>query len=126
MSMKNKSIWDSFQNARAGIRYATKTQRNIRIHSAAAVIVIVLSWLLEVGKYDFLFIISAISLVLTAEMVNTAIEKTVDLFMSTYHPLAKIAKNVAAGAVLVAAINAIIVGILILGVPLFKVFMGLL
>jgi diacylglycerol kinase (ATP) len=122
MKMKNRTLWDSFQNAMAGIRYALKTQRNIRIHISAAIIVLVLSWLLEIGRVDFLFVISAVALVFTAEMVNTAVEKTVDLFMSTYHPLAKIAKNVAAGAVLVAAINAIIIGIVVLGIPLLRVF----
>jgi diacylglycerol kinase (ATP) len=123
--MKNRTLWDSFRNAWAGIRYSLKTQRNIRIHLSAAIIVLVLSWLLEISKEDFLFIIIAIALVFTAEMVNTAVEKTVDLFMSTYHPLAKIAKNVAAGAVLVAAINAVIIGLVVLGVPLLTVFRGL-
>ena len=123
--MKNRTLWDSFRNAWAGIRYSLKTQRNIRIHLSAAIIALVLSWLLEISKEDFLFIIIAIALVLTAEMVNTAVEKTVDLFMSTYHPLAKIAKNVAAGAVFVAAINAVIIGLVVLGVPLLTVFRGL-
>lgn len=126
MNMKNRTFSDSFQNAWAGIRYALKTQRNMRIHISVAAIVLVLSWLLEIGKSDFLFIVLAISFVVTTEMVNTAIEKTVDLFMSTYHPLAKIAKNVAAGAVLVAVINAIIAGLIVLGIPLLKVFIELL
>lgn len=123
--MKNKTLKDSFQNAWAGIKYALKSQRNIRIHISMAFIVLVSCWLLEIGKIDFLLIINAISLVLFAEMVNTAVEKTVDLFMSTYHPLAKIAKNVAAGAVLIAALNAVILGFIILGIPLLKVFRGL-
>lgn len=123
--MKNRTLRDSFQNAWAGIQYALKSQRNIRIHISMAVIVLVSGWLLEIGKMDFLLIINAISLVLFAEMVNTAVEKTVDLFMSTYHPLAKIAKNVAAGAVLIAAVNAVIMGVIILGVPLLRVFRGL-
>jgi len=126
MKMKNRTLWDSFQNAWAGVSYALKTQRNIRIHISAAVIVLVLGWLLEIGKLDFLFLVFAISLVFTTEMMNTAVEKTVDLFMSTYHPLAKIAKNVAAGAVLVAAINAVITGMAVLGLPLFRVLRGLL
>ena len=124
--MKNRTLGDSFQNAWAGIRYALKTQRNIRIHISAAAIILVLSWLLDLSKFDFLFIVFAISLVFTAEMVNTAVEKTVDLFMSTYHPLAKIAKNVAAGAVLVAVINAVITGLAVLGLPLLRVFTGIL
>lgn len=78
--MKNKTLKDSFQNAWAGIKYALKSQRNIRIHISMAFIVLVSCWLLEIGKIDFLLIINAISLVLFAEMVNTAVEKTVDLF----------------------------------------------
>jgi len=124
--MKNRTLIDSFRNAWAGIKYALKSQRNIRIHISVALIVLVLSWLLEIGKLEFLLIINSIALVLFAEMVNTAVEKTVDLFMSTYHPLAKTAKNVAAGAVLIATINAVIVGLYILGVPLIKVFQQLL
>lgn len=123
--MKNKNLRDSFQNAWAGIKYALTTQRNIKIHISAAVIVLILCWLLEVSRLDFLFIVVAIALVFTAEMVNTAVEKTVDLFMSTYHPLAKIAKNVAAGAVLIAAVNAVITGLLVLGIPLLRVFRSL-
>lgn len=123
--MKNKTLMDSFRNAWAGIKYAFKTQRNIRIHISVALIVLVLSWLLEIGKLEFLLIINSIALVIFAEMVNTAVEKTVDLFMSTYHPLAKTAKNVAAGAVLIATINAVIVGLYILGVPLIKIFQQL-
>lgn len=124
--MKNRTLLDSFRNAWAGIRYSLNTQRNIRIHLSAAFIALVFSWLLEVGTVGFLFVIIAISLVFTTEMINTAVEKTVDLFMSTYHPLAKIAKNVAAGAVLVAAVNAIIIGLTVLGIPLLEVFKGLL
>jgi len=119
--MKNKTVKDSFQNAWEGLKYAYKTQRNIRIHISAAAVVLLVCWLLEVSLDGLAKIIISISLVLFAEMVNTAVEKTVDLFMSTYHPLAKTAKNVAAGAVLISAINAIIIGIIVLGEPLFKV-----
>lgn len=125
MKMKNRTLGDSFQNAWAGICYSVKTQRNIRIHISVAVIALVLGWLLEISRVELLFVILAISLVFATEMVNTAIEKTVDLFMSTYHPLAKIAKNVAAGAVLVAAINAVVIGVAVFGIPLLRVFKGL-
>ena len=116
--MKNKTIRDSFDNAWEGIKYAFKTQRNIRIHLSVTIIVLITSWLLAISIRDFGLIFVAVSLVLFAEMVNTAVEKTVDLFMSTYHPMAKIAKNVSAGAVLVAVINAIVIGVIILGMPL--------
>jgi diacylglycerol kinase (ATP) len=116
--MKNKTLWDSFRNSWEGIKYAFRTQRNMRIHLSVAIVALLMSWLLNISLRDTAQIIFSISLVLFAEIVNTAIEKTVDLFMSTYHPLAKIAKNVAAGAVLVASINAVIIGILIFGKPL--------
>jgi len=119
--MKNKTVKDSFNNAWEGLKYALKTQRNMRIHLSIAVIVFIMSWLLGISMDDLTRIVFAVSFVLFAEMVNTAVEKTVDLFMSTYHPLAKIAKNVAAGAVLIAAVNAVIVGIAVLGKPLLDV-----
>ena len=107
------------------MKYAFKTQRNIRIHLSAAILAVMLSWLLEVSAGDFALVILAISLVLFAEMVNTAVEKTVDLFMSTYHPLAKIAKNVAAGAVLITAISAVVIGIIVFAKPLVEIFSSL-
>jgi len=119
--MKNKTVRDSFNNAWEGLKYVLKTQHNMRIHLSIAVIVFIMSWLLSISMDDLTRIVFAVSFVLFAEMVNTAVEKTVDLFMSTYHPLAKIAKNVAAGAVLIAAVNAVIVGIIVFGKPLFDV-----
>lgn len=122
--MKNKSIKDSFKNSWDGIKYAFKTQRNMRLHLSIGFIVLILGWILQIGFSNFIHVIFAIALVLFAEMVNTAVEKTVDLFMSTYHPLAKIAKNVAAGAVLIAAVNAIIIGVIVFGVPLIDVLIN--
>ena len=66
MNMKNRTLCDSFQNAWAGIRYTLKTQRNIRIHISAAVVVLILCWLLEIGREDLIFIIFAISFVFAA------------------------------------------------------------
>jgi diacylglycerol kinase (ATP) len=111
--MKGRRFIDSFRYAADGLIYAVKTQRNMKIHSVVAVIVILLSWHLKINYNEFLFIIFSIFLVLVAELVNTAIESTVDLFTSEYHPLAKIAKNIAAGAVLLTAVNALIVGCVI-------------
>ena len=111
-------------NAWEGLKYAVKTQKNMRIHLSAAFIVLLMSWLLSISARELIYIIFAISFVLFAEMINTAVEKTVDLFMSTYHPLAKTAKNVAAGAVLIATINAVVVGLIILGKSLLQVFVS--
>ncbi|NLJ99722.1 MAG: diacylglycerol kinase family protein [Clostridia bacterium] len=116
--MKNKTLYDSLHNSWDGLKYTFKTQRNMKVHLSLGIAAMLLCWLLKIDLQGTAQVIFAISFVLFAETVNTAIEKTVDLFMSTYHPLAKIAKNVAAGAVLIASINAVIVGGLVFIKPL--------
>ena len=106
-------VIDSFNAAVAGIVYVLKTQRNIRIHCVAAVIVLILSIILKLAVYDLLFLLSAIVLVLVLEMINTAIELTIDMIKETYHPLARAAKDVAAGAVFIASFYAVCVAYLI-------------
>lgn len=111
--MRSRSLLDSFDNAFEGIIYAVKTQRNIRLHFIATGVVLILSLLLQLTKLEILILIITIAFVIVTEMINTALEVTVDLITQEYHPLAAIIKNVAAGAVLVAAMVAIIVGYLI-------------
>lgn len=111
--MKSRSLIDSFNYAVDGIIYTLKTQRNMRIHFSLAVIVLVLSLFLNFSRLEFLILFLTVSFVIASEMINTSIEKSIDLFTEDYHPLAKIAKDVAAGAVLVSAINAIVVGYLL-------------
>lgn len=111
--MKSKNLMDSFNYAIEGIIYTLKTQRNMRIHIIIAIIVLLLSLLFNLSQLEILVLFFTISLVIVAEMVNTAIEATIDLITNEYHELAKIAKNVAAGAVLIATINAIIVAYII-------------
>lgn len=108
--MKVKKIVDSFNYAIDGMLYAVRTQKNIRIELVATLIVLTICFFTDLSKIEFLIILVTITMVIFAEMVNTAIECTVDMAANYYHPLAKIAKNVAAGAVLVTAINSIIVG----------------
>ncbi len=108
--MKTKEIIDSFNYAIEGILYVLRGQRNMRIHFAAALIVLMLSLFTSISRFELLVLFLTISLVIVMEMVNTAVETVVDLYTDQYNPLARIAKNVAAGAVLVAAINAIGVG----------------
>ncbi len=100
----------SFAFALGGIAQALKTQRNMRIHLVAAVLVLFISLYLRLGPRDFLLVLFSIALVFMAELLNTAIEAAVDLAVSGEHPLARTAKDVAAGAVLVAAANAVVVG----------------
>lgn len=108
-----KSLIDSFNYAVNGIISALKTERNMRIHYLIAIIVIILSLFFDFSRTELLILIFAISLVIVAELFNTAIEKVVDLITDKYHPLAKLAKDISAGAVLIAAINSIVVGYLL-------------
>ncbi|MGB9813264.1 MAG: diacylglycerol kinase family protein [Thermovenabulum sp.] len=106
---KSRNLFESFLYAISGLIYAFKTQRNIRIHFFIAIVVLIFSRYLNLTNFELLSVILSITLVITAEMINTAIEATIDLITRDYHPLARIAKNVAAGAVLITAINAVIV-----------------
>ena len=105
----------SFNHAYRGLVYAVRTQRNMRLHVAASAAVLVLSLLVGVSKLELAMLVLVILAVFVAEMFNTAMEFAVDLVTREYHPLAKLAKDVSAGAVLVASIAAVLVGYLILG-----------
>lgn len=111
--MKFKKFTDSFNYAIEGIIYAIKTQKNMKIHMFIAIVVLVLSLFFNFTKLEMLILFFTITLVIVLEMINTAIEATIDVLANYYHPLAKIAKNVAAGAVLISAVNAVIVGYLL-------------
>ena len=114
--LKNKNFWDAFKKAVSGIWYGVKTQRNIKIQIVVSIIVIIVGLLLKLTITEFIFITIAIMLVFITEMINTAIETAVNLCTDKYHDLAKIAKDVAAGAVLLTALNAIIIaGLVLLG-----------
>ena len=108
--LKNDNFIEAWYNAINGIIYTATTQRNFRIQLVLAVIVLALSLFYGLGTTEFLCLVFALFFVIFAEMVNTAIETVVDLFVDVYHPKAKIAKDVAAGAVVLSACNALIVG----------------
>jgi diacylglycerol kinase (ATP) len=103
----------SFRYAGAGIRYLLWTQRNAKIHTAIGLIAIALGFLLRIEHSEWLILVLTIALVMATEGLNTAVEAVVDLASPAYHPLAKIAKDVAAGTVLLTAIAAVIVGLII-------------
>jgi diacylglycerol kinase (ATP) len=111
--MRVRKLIDSFNYAIDGIIYTLKTQRNMRIHITAAICVLLLSLFFRLSKLEILVLFFTISLVIITEMLNTSIEATIDLITDQYHVLAKIAKNVAAGAVLIASLNAILVAYII-------------
>lgn len=108
-----KSIIDSFNYAVSGIMVSIKTERNMLVHYIVAIAVIVLSMFFNFTRAEFLILLFSITLVLVMELINTAIENTVDMITKEYHPLARIVKDIAAGAVLISAINAMIVAYLL-------------
>jgi diacylglycerol kinase (ATP) len=112
--MNLRKILDSFNYAVAGVIYAIQTQRNMKIHLTAAILVLALSVYLRISSRELLIIFFAIVLVIMAELFNTAIEAVVDLSVQEVHPLARTAKNVAAGAVLIAALNSVVVAYIII------------
>ncbi|MEW8956399.1 diacylglycerol kinase [Clostridium sp.] len=111
--MSIKKLVDSFNHAIEGIIYTIRTQRNMKIHMIATLAVLTICFFYELSKVELLIICITITMVIGAELINTAIEAAVDATTNFYHPLAKIAKNVAAGAVLITAINALFVGYII-------------
>jgi undecaprenol kinase len=109
----------SFRYAWRGLVYVVRSQRNMRVHLGAGLLVLVLAALLRLPPLAWAVLLLCITIVAVMEMLNTVVEATVDLATDRYHPLAKIAKDTAAGAVLVAAIGAALVGLLVLGPPLW-------
>lgn len=104
MDIKDKSSFiNSFNNAIRGIIYTIKTQRNMRVHIFLASIVLIASFAFSITRVEFIIVLLAISLVISLELVNTAIESVVDLACSEKNEIAKIAKDVSAGAVLFSA-----------------------
>jgi diacylglycerol kinase len=116
---RRHGLMASFGFAFAGIAYLFRTQRNARIHLVISAIVCLLAAWLRVTRVEWAILVLTIASVLILEGLNTALEAVVDLATPQIHPLAKIAKDVMAGMVLIAAIAAVIVGLLILGPPLW-------
>jgi diacylglycerol kinase (ATP) len=108
--VRSRSLLWSFDYAIQGIVYALRTQRNMRLHALAAIVVLVAALFFRIGGLELVALLFAISLVFIAELANTSLEAVVDLAIDTYEPMAKIAKDVAAGGVLIASLNAVAVG----------------
>jgi diacylglycerol kinase (ATP) len=109
---------NSFAHAFTGWWYVLRTQRNAWIHAVISTFVVILAFWLKLSFRDWAVLFLTIALVWTAEFINTALEAVVDLASPEQHPLAKVGKDVGAAAVLLAAIAAVLVGLLILGPPL--------
>ncbi|HTU92272.1 MAG TPA: diacylglycerol kinase family protein [Gemmataceae bacterium] len=110
----------SFRHAFAGWWYVLRTQHNAWIHALASIAILALALWLGLGSTEWAILILTIAVVWVAEFVNTAVEASVDLLSPDIHPLAKIAKDIAAAAVLIAALAAVVVGLLVLGPPLWQ------
>lgn len=122
--MQAATLWRSFKYAFEGLWYVVRTQRNAKIHLIVALAVVLLGLALKLPPLQWAVVALTIGLVLAAEMLNTVIESLVDLISPHHHPLAKIAKDAAAGAVFILAVMAVIVGLLVLGPPLWEIIFG--
>ena len=107
------TVFDSFNYAAEGIIHVLRTQRNMRIHFAVAVIVLVAALIVNVTKLELIALLISITFVLIAEMLNTGVEAAIDIATTSFDPMAKLAKDIAAGAVLIASVNALAVGYLV-------------
>jgi diacylglycerol kinase len=113
------SRWYAFGHAFRGWWYVLKTQQNAWVHALVATLVFLVGLWLDLPPRDWAVLVITIAMVFMAEFVNTAIEAVVDLASPVHHPLAKVGKDVGAGAVLIAALAAALIGLLILGPPLW-------
>ncbi|MGN1400758.1 MAG: diacylglycerol kinase family protein [Bacillus sp. (in: firmicutes)] len=108
------SFWRSLGHALNGVAYSWG-ERHIKVHYSIALLVVAAGIMFGISKLEWLFIATGIASVIALEMVNTALEDLVDLVTEQYHPLAKRVKDIAAGAVLIASIYAMIVGVAVFG-----------
>lgn len=110
---KNKNIVSSFKYGFQGLFETLKRERNIKIALVLIIIGIFASWFLRITKVEWLLVILTSTIVVALEMVNTAIEAVVDMAMPNIHPLAKLAKDTAAGAVVLSVVVSFIIGLII-------------
>lgn len=108
--MRKRPLIESFNYAIQGLVHVLKTQRNMRIHFFFAFLALLFSLFFDLTRLELIAIFFAITLVLISELFNTALEASIDIYTTTYDPLAKMAKDVAASAVLLSALNALFVG----------------
>ncbi len=120
--MKERRLSQSFRNAFEGVVFAFRSERNMGLHSAAAVAAMAAAFYFNLPRADILAVLSAIFFVFITEIFNTAVEAAVDLKTRAFDPLARTAKNVAAGAVLCAAFYALLVALLVFSGPIRERF----
>lgn len=123
LTSKSPGLFRSFQHAMRGIRTAFVSERNMKIHLTVAAFMIAVSIFFKLSTGEWLLVLFAIGGVIALELINTAIERAVNLVTDEYHPLAKEAKDIAAGAVMVYAILSVVVGLVIF-LPKILEFVG--
>jgi len=111
--MHRRRLFESFNYAIEGFMYVLKTQKNMRLHFLTAVIAVLLGLYFNFSKIEFVILLLTITFVLITEMFNTGVELVIDLITNEFHPLARIIKDICAGSVLVASVNAVFVGYLL-------------
>jgi diacylglycerol kinase len=111
--VKRATFFKSFYYAWQGISYVLRTQRNMRVHLLAGLVVIIVGYLLGITSVEWACLLTVMALVYSLEMINTVAEAIVDLYTNEYHDLAKVAKDAAAGAVLLSAFFSVGVGLVI-------------
>lgn len=116
-------FWRSLNQAWRGIQYTLKTQGHMQFHVFAGIVVMSVAWWTKVSRFEWLILVLAISSVICAEVMNSAVEIVVDMIQPNFHPLAGMAKDVASGAVLVTAIQAVVIGFIVFA-PLLVRFMS--
>ncbi len=123
-AMKNKRLLDSFRNAAAGIERAFLEERNMKLHTLAAFLAVAGGLYFRVPLQSWALIIIAIAVVFICELINTAIENIVDLVCPGYSEKARKIKDIAAGAVMTAAILAVLLGLIVFTGPVVALFTG--
>lgn len=116
------SFWQSLAFALAGVRHAIRSQRNLRIHVTIAVAVVIAGFALGISRTEWAVVVTLIAVVIGLELLNSAIEALVDLASPEPHSLAKVAKDTAAGAILVAALGSVAAGLIIFLPRLWQLF----
>jgi diacylglycerol kinase (ATP) len=111
--IRPKTSAESFRHALDGVLLAFKTQRHLRVHFIVALLALLAGFVFRLSRAELAILVGVVCLVILCELFNTAVETVVDLVTTDYHPLAKMAKDVAAGAVLIASINAVLVALLL-------------
>ena len=123
---KRQNFSNTFKNARKGMRLTLKSERNIRVHFFVATLVLIAAFCLDFSIEKFCIIIMAIAAVISAEMINSAIEFSLDaIFHNRYSRMVGMAKDIAAGAVMVVTISAVIIGVLLFAPPILYLLLNL-